>query len=119
MIIALPASLLRLEGATVLAAAILLYWEQGGSWLLFAVLLFAPDLSMVGYLAGPRVGATIYNLFHTLALPLAAAVVGLLTDQGWAVSVGLIWLAHIGLDRLVGYGLKYPEGFKETHLGRV
>lgn len=115
----LPALLLRLEGAAVLVAATLLYWEHGGSWLLFALLFVAPDLSMIGYLAGPRVGAAVYNLFHTVTLPVVLAVVGLVGDQGWAVSVGLVWLAHLDLDRLVGYGLKSPEGFKKTHLARV
>lgn len=119
MILTSPAHLLKIEGAAVLTSALLLYWEQGNSWLLFVLLLFAPDLSMIGYLSGSRLGAATYNLFHTVTLPVVAAVVGLLVDQGWAVSVGLTWLAHIGLDRLIGYGLKYPESFKETHLARV
>jgi hypothetical protein len=119
MRMSMPAVLLRLEGAALLAGALLLYREHGASWLLFALLLLAPDLSMLGYLAGLRVGATVYNAAHTTVPAIALAAVGLLTDQDVATSVGLVWLAHIGLDRLVGYGLKYPEGFKETHLARV
>jgi hypothetical protein len=115
----LPGILLRLEGAALLAAAVLLYREHDASWLLFAVLLFAPDLSMLGYLAGTRIGAVAYNIAHTTALPLALGVAGVLAGSDLAVALGLIWIAHIGLDRTIGYGLKYPEGFKETHLARV
>ena len=114
-----PGVLLRLEGAAILVAATALYWHSGDSWWLFALLLFAPDLSMVGYLAGPRIGAMTYNLIHTLTLAVACAALGVLLDQEWVSAVGLIWLAHIGLDRSIGYGLKYPTGFKETHLARV
>ena len=115
----LPALLLRLEGATLLAAAVLLYREHNAPWLLIAVLLFAPDLAMFGYLAGPRIGAGIYNAAHTTVLPIILGVTGILTGSGLAIALGLIWLAHIGLDRAIGYGLKYPDVFKATHLGRV
>lgn len=115
----LPAILLRLEGAALLAAAVLLYRERDASWLLFAVLLLAPDLSALGYLAGTRLGAIAYNIAHTTVLPIALGVAGLLAGGDLAVSIGLIWLAHIGLDRAIGYGLKYPDAFKSTHLDRV
>ena len=115
----LPAILLRLEGAALLAAAVLLYRELDASWLRFAVLLLAPDLSALGYLAGPRIGAITYNVAHTTVLPIALGVAGLLAGSDLAMSLGLVWLAHIGLDRAIGYGLKYPEGFKDTHLARV
>ena len=114
-----PSVLLRLEGAMLLIAALMLYREHGASWLLFALLVFAPDLSMVGFMAGPRWGTAIYNLAHTTTVPLALALVGLVAERDLALAVGLIWLAHIGLDRLVGYGFKYPQGFRETHLARV
>jgi hypothetical protein len=97
----------------------LLYWLNGGSWILFVLLLLAPDLSMLGYLAGSRIGAAIYNAFHTYALPVILAAYGLLEGSSLAVSMALIWLAHIGVDRLLGYGLKYASGFKDTHLDRV
>jgi hypothetical protein len=115
----LPAILLRIEGAALLAAAVLLYREHDASWLLFAVLLFAPDLSMLGYLAGPRIGAIAYNVAHTTVLALAIAAAGVLASSDLPISLGLIWLAHIGIDRAIGYGLKYPEAFKATHLARV
>ncbi len=115
----LPALLLRLEGAVLLVAAVLLYREHDASWLLFALLLFAPDLSMLGYLTGPRIGAIAYNIAHTTVLPIGLGVAGILGGSDLAVSLGLVWLAHIGLDRAIGYGLKYPDAFKATHLARV
>jgi hypothetical protein len=83
------------------------------------VLLLAPDLGMLGYLAGNRAGAVTYDLLHTTVLPIALALYGFLGDHTGPLSLGLIWLAHIGVDRLLGYGLKYSSGFKDTHLGRV
>lgn len=114
-----PGVLLRVEGVVVLSMALLLYAWNGGEWLLFAFLLLAPDLSAIGYLAGNSVGAALYNLFHTYLLPGALAAYGLLAGGNLAVLFALIWFAHIGMDRLIGYGLKYPTAFKETHLGRV
>lgn len=118
-LLARPAAMLRGEGATMLAGSVLLYWTGGGSWWLFALLLLAPDLSMLGYLAGPRVGAVAYNVFHSYPLPAALGIFGMLAGAPFAVSVALVWFAHIGMDRLMGYGLKYPTGFKDTHLQRV
>ena len=114
-----PAVLLRAEGAALLLTSVMLYWVSGGSWLLFALLLLVPDLSMLGYLAGSRVGATVYNVFHAYPLPAALGAFGLLGGSPLALAVALVWFAHIGMDRLVGYGLKYPTEFKDTHLGRV
>ena len=114
-----PGVLLRTEGAVLLALSVLLYWLNGGSWILFGLLFLAPDLSMLGYLVGTRVGAIVYNVFHTYALPAALAGYGLVGGSTVAVSVALIWLAHIGMDRMLGYGLKYSSGFKDTHLGRL
>ena len=115
----MPAILLRLEGASLLVAAVLLYREHDASWLLFAVLLLAPDISMLGYLAGTRIGAIVYNIAHTTVLPIALGVAGLLAGGDLAVAIALVWLAHIGLNRMIGYGLKYPDAFKSTHLARV
>lgn len=115
----LPRRLLHLEGLAVLVAALALYFDAGYGWLALVLLFLAPDLSMLGYLAGPRVGAFTYDVVHTYALPLALALVGVLGGAELATQLALIWLAHIGLDRLLGYGLKYPTGFKDTHLQRV
>ena len=117
--LARPAAVLRIEGATLFAASVMLYWANGGSWWLFALLLLAPDVSMLGYLAGPRIGAAAYNAFHSYPLPAALGVFGLLWGAPLAIAVALVWVAHIGMDRLVGYGLKYQTGSKETHLERV
>lgn len=86
---------------------------------MFAVLLLAPDVSMLGYLAGPRIGAAIYNVFHSYPLPFALGVSGLLAGSQLVVGLALIWVSHIGLDRMLRYGLKYPTEFKDTHLGRL
>jgi|SRR5215207_9766859 len=114
-----PAAMLRAEGATLLAMSALLYWSNGESWVLFALLLLVPDLSMLGYLAGPRVGAAVYNAFHVYPLPAAVGAFGLIGGSPVTMAVALIWFAHIGMDRTVGYGLKYPSGPKDTHLDRV
>lgn len=117
--LARPAVLLRAEGAAMLAASVALYWLNGGSWWLFALLLLAPDASMLGYLGGPKVGAAVYNTFHSYPLPAALGIFGLLVGAPFAIAVTLVWFAHIGMDRAIGYGLKYESEFKDTHLGRV
>ena len=108
----------RAEGAAVLATAAIAYAWLDGSWLLFAALLLAPDLGMLGYLAGPRAGAITYNAVHLYVGPAAAILAGV-AGVAWALPVGLIWLAHIGMDRGLGYGLKLPTGFRDTHMGRI
>lgn len=114
-----PLALLRLEGLALLLTAVMLYALQGASWWLFAILLFAPDLGMLGYLRNNHVGAAAYNLLHITVLPLLLALTGVLTEFPVLLSVALIWLAHIGLDRALGYGLKLPAHFQDTHLGRI
>ncbi|HET8742889.1 MAG TPA: DUF4260 domain-containing protein [Gaiella sp.] len=115
----LPRLLLHLEGAVVAVAAIALYFHFGYPWWLLVVLALAPDLSMLGYLAGPTAGRATYDAAHTYAAPVALAAIGIFADIDVAVQVGLIWTAHIGIDRAIGYGLKYRTGFKDTHLQRV
>jgi hypothetical protein len=100
-------------------AATTFYWREDGSWLVFALAFFLPDLSMVGYFAGSRTGAATYNAAHSLVVPIVLALIGLATDTSVLTGVALIWLAHIGFDHAIGYGLKYADGFKETHLARV
>jgi hypothetical protein len=112
-------ALLRVEGLALFGAAVALYWASGASWWLFAVLFLAPDLSFAGYLAGPRVGAMAYNALHATIAPLLLAIGGLMMPWPIADAVALIWLAHIGFDRMLGYGLKYSAGFGFTHLGRI
>jgi hypothetical protein len=114
-----PAILLRLEGAATLLLSLLLYAQHGGNWLIYILLLFTPDLSALGYLVNTRVGAYIYNIIHTYILPIALLATSLLTSNTLLLQLTLIWLSHIGLDRLLGFGLKYPTAFKDTHLNRV
>ena len=115
----LPSALLRLEGAAVFFGMIAVYIHQGASGLLFMLLLFAPDVSMIGYRFNPRTGSTLYNVFHTYALPAVLLALAFAFQWTTGVHVGLIWLAHIGMDRMLGYGLKYPTAFKDTHLQQV
>lgn len=100
-------------------SSLVLYADAGYGWLLLILLVLAPDLSMLGYLGGPRLGALTYDAVHTYVGPIALGVVGVVGGYGTVVQVALIWLVHIGVDRLLGYGLKYPTGFKDTHLQRV
>lgn len=112
-----PRTWLRAEGLLALAAATALYALSSGSWLLFAALLLAPDLSLLAYLAGPKAGAMVYNVVHSYAAPLALTLVLLLANE--PTTLPLIWFAHIGMDRALGYGLKYPSAFQHTHLGAI
>jgi hypothetical protein len=112
-------TLLRVEGLALFGAATLFYGASGAPWWLFAVLLLVPDLSFAGYLAGPRLGAMAYNALHIAVGPLLLGLASLTMSWPMAGSVALIWLAHLGIDRALGYGLKYTSGFGFTHLGRI
>ena len=119
MTLSLPKLILHAEGAAVLAGSILFYFQQGGSWLPFVLLLLAPDLSMLGYLANVRAGSVIYNAAHIYVWPMLLVSVGLLGGAPLLAQLGLIWSAHIGMDRMLGFGLKYPTVFNDTHLQHV
>jgi hypothetical protein len=112
-------NLLRSEGLVLLIGAVALYGRTNGDWKLFALLFLVPDLSFTGYLAGPRIGALAYNLMHSTLAPLGLVAIGIALNQDVAIAIALIWLAHIGFDRALGYGLKYGSGFGFTHLGRI
>jgi hypothetical protein len=112
-------TLLRLEGLALFAGMTLLHAAWGGSWWVYAILFLAPDLSFLGYLAGPRAGAIVYNAAHSYLAPMALMTSGFLLSSPLALSIAAIWLAHIGIDRALGYGLKYSGGFGFTHLGRI
>jgi hypothetical protein len=115
----LPAVLLRLEGLVLFGAALTLYVREDYSLLLLAVLFLAPDLSFVGLAGGPRAGAVAYDAAHTYVGPILLTSVALIAEWTTGVQLGLIWLAHIGIDRALGYGLRYPDAFRDTHLQRV
>lgn len=114
-----PRLLLRLEGAAMLVAALLIYHQGPHGWLLFVILILAPDLSALGYLAGPKTGAACYNAAHSYLPPFVLCGWALFAGLPLLLSLGLIWVAHIGADRMLGYGLKYPTGFSDTHLGPI
>jgi hypothetical protein len=114
-----PSFLLRAEGGVIFGASLLLYGELRGSWALFVMLVLAPDLSILGYLSSARLGAALYNLVHALVAPVLLIVLSIVYKQLWLLPYGLIWTAHIGADRLLGYGLKYPTRFHDTHLHRL
>lgn len=114
-----PAWLLGLEEGALLIAAVSLYQHFHFSWILFAALFFAPDLFMLGYLANPRLGAGMYNLGHFVVIPLVLLAAGYSGNRPLLMAIGLIWICHIAFDRMLGYGLKYPSAFKDTHLQRV
>jgi hypothetical protein len=92
---------------------------SGAPWQVYALLFFVPDLTMLAYLAGPRIGAAVYNAAHVTIGPLLLALAGIVLLEPAMGSISLIWLAHIGLDRALGFGLKYFTGFRTTHLGRI
>ena len=112
-------SLLRLEGLALFVGMTLLYGIWDGSWLIYLILFLAPDLSFAAYLAGPRFGALVYNTAHAYLAPMVLMTAGFATSSPLVLSIAMIWLAHIGIDRALGYGLKYEAGFGFTHLGRI
>jgi hypothetical protein len=112
-------TVLRLEGLCILVASVACYANYGSSWGVFAAYFLVPDLSFVGYLAGVRVGSVAYNVAHSYVGAVACLAAGLLTSSPFLLTAGLIWCAHIGFDRALGYGLKYSQGFGFTHLGLI
>ena len=114
-----PERILRAEAVAFFLAGCAIWLLAGGSPIVLLPALLVPDLSMVGYLAGPRVGAVTYNLFHTWVLAAILFAIGVLAAQPVAILAGAIVLAHVGADRALGYGLKLPTDFRDTHLGRI
>ena len=112
-------ALLRLDGLAVGVAATVAFAMTGGNWWLFALLILTPDLSFLAMALGTRRAAMVYNFAHSYTWPLILIGAGLLAMAGWLLPVGLIWAAHIGIDRAVGYGLKYPDSIETTHLGLI
>jgi len=115
----LMALTLQSEGALIGIAAILTYAHTGGSMWMFLALILVPDLMMLGYLFGKRAGALMYNVAHSYGFPVIIGAMAFYFDHALVLQLAMIWTAHIGLDRAIGYGLKYTSGFKDTHLGRV
>lgn len=112
-----PKSFLRFEGAVLFITALFLFRSTHQHWWWVPALLLVPDIFMVGYARSSQVGAMIYNIGHTYLLPTIMSLYGWHNHRPLALAIGLIWLAHIGMDRFAGYGLKYDDDFKHTHLG--
>lgn len=120
---------LHVDGLALFAAGLVGYILAGGSWWLFVLLLLAPDLVMLGYLAGPRIGARVYNAGHSLVVPVVLGAIGMIplvsnaaraeAQAPFLVLLALIWTAHLGMDRIFGFGYKYPSAFRDTHFARV
>ena len=111
--------LIQLEGMIVMILGIYIYFASGYSWWIFLLLLFVPDISMAGYMINTKIGAYLYNASHTFIAPLLLLLVGIMFSMDSLLMVGLIWMVHIGMDRMMGYGLKYKTHFKDTHIQRL
>ncbi|MFB6317253.1 DUF4260 domain-containing protein [Saccharicrinis sp. FJH54] len=111
--------MIRLEEAALLISVYVISLLLGFNWWLFWVFLLIPDVSMLGYLSGPRPGAFIYNLFHHRAIALIIAFAGYFTGLTWLLFIGIILFGHSTMDRIFGYGLKYSDDFKHTHQGWI
>ncbi len=114
-----PVRVQRIEGLVLLVAAVIGFAATDATWWWFAGLLLVPDLFAAGYLVNPRVGATTYNLGHNLLVPALLFGWYLLDGPSWTLPVAWVWVAHIGMDRLFGYGLKFGDAFTHTHLGTI
>jgi len=111
--------MLRLEGLVLFAAMTALYATWGGSWWVYALLFLVPDLSFLAYLSDAKFGALVYNAAHSYMAPVTLLTLGFGFASTLTLTIAMIWLAHIGIDRALGYGLKYSAGFNFTHLGRI
>jgi hypothetical protein len=109
----------RIEAAAIFAASLFIYIKLDFSILVFILLLFVFDVFMIGYLFNSKIGAYCYNLGHSMIAPPILFAIGFATDTRILIGFSLIWFAHIGMDRFLGYGLKFTSGFKETHLGHI
>ena len=119
-VVGLPLRILRSEGLVLLVAALAAYFTGlDEPWWLVPLLIFAPDVFMVGYARSNRLGALLYNFAHSYPIPALLGAGALWADRTLWQGVALVWLAHIGMDRAMGYGLKYDTDFEDTHLGRI
>ncbi len=112
-------TLLKLEYLAEFLLGLFLFNVLDYAWWWFPVLLFTPDISMVGYLINPKIGAYLYNIFHHKALGVILTILGMITFINLISLAGAIILAHIGMDRLFGFGLKHTSAFRDTHLGKI
>ncbi len=111
--------ILRSEGLVFFLGAAWAYSFVGASWIMFALLLLVPDVFMIGYAKNSKIGALVYNIGHTYITPFLILCLFLLLHKPILVPIAIIWIAHIGMDRMLGFGLKLDTDFKDTHLGRI
>jgi len=116
MIFNRPSILIRIEATVIFLVSIFIYRHLHASWLLYAALFFVPDIFMLGYLFNARTGSAVYNLVHTFTVPIVIFLVAFSLKQPAFMAPATIWISHIAFDRFLGYGLKYPTQFKDTHL---
>ena len=117
VVVGAPRRWLGLEGLVLLVGALIAYSTLGQPWWLVPAGILVPDIAMSGYAAGTRLGAHLYNLAHATLVPAVMLGIGYWQADGLLMALALIWLGHIGLDRLLGMGLKYNDRFTHTHLG--
>ena len=110
---------LILESVVIFIGALLIYLFLSGNWIIFLVLLFAMDIFAIGYIKNSRIGSIIYNIGHIYVWSIILIVIGILIDLNLLILFSLIWIAHISMDRAMGYGLKYPSDFKHTHMQKI
>jgi len=118
-VIGKPKYWLRLDGLILFVATIFLFAGEHQKWWIYPVLLFVPDIFMLGYIKDTKFGAFFYNAGHSYFLPCVVVYFGWVQHHPFSIAIGLIWLGHVGWDRFFGYGLKYDSGFKDTHLGNL
>jgi hypothetical protein len=118
-VVGVPQLLPRLEAMALFTLVTAVFASMDLSWWLYAALFFAPDMSFAAYGAGPKLGAMVYNALHSTVGPVLMVGIGFLVDSPVLLGVAAIWAAHIGFDRMLGYGLKYGTDFSDTHLGRI
>lgn len=109
----------RIEGAAIVVAALFFYFFLDFPFAWLILLILSIDVFMLGYIVNKKLGAHIYNIGHMLLIPTAILIISLLFNVEWLLMLSLIWIAHVGLDRFFGYGLKHQHGFKHTHLGKI
>ena len=112
-------NLIKAEEAAMFVLSVYFFSQTGFAWWWFPALILVPDIGMLGYLAGPKVGAVSYNLFHHKAVAVAVLCLGWFLKSDWLILAGIILFGHASLDRLLGYGLKFSDSFQHTHLGFI
>ena len=112
-------SILRIEQGAFFGTSIIALYFFGVPWWGYIVLLLGPDISMIGYVFGPTTGALMYNIFHHKGVGVIIGMVGFIFGGQIAIMMGIIIVGHSSMDRMLGYGLKYPDAFTHTHLGWI